>query len=118
MAKLALLAVLASLFGTVSCDFNFSSVYVGYGYRPPTPRLPRPRYPLPLPLSSRPPSPTRGLKVGYYAGRCPSAEHVVKDAVRKATAGVQAGLVRLFFHDCFVEVRTYTLNQCCPSGYW
>ena len=116
MAKLAVLAVLASLFGAVSCDF--SSVYVGYGYRPPTPRLPRPRYPLPLPLSSHPPSRTPGLKVGYYAGRCPSAEHVVKDAVRKATAGVQAGLVRLFFHDCFVEVRTCTLNQCFPSGYW
>lgn len=49
-----------------------------------------------------------GLELGYYKKTCPRAEAIVKAEVRKAlskNAGVGAGLIRLLFHDCFVEVR-------------
>ncbi|KAG8079579.1 hypothetical protein GUJ93_ZPchr0007g5600 [Zizania palustris] len=53
---------------------------------------------------SRPTTPpAAGLTVGYYDDRCPGAEDVVKNIVRYKDAGIKAGLVRLFFHDCFVE---------------
>ncbi|TVU37623.1 hypothetical protein EJB05_10948, partial [Eragrostis curvula] len=100
MAKLAVLTLLA-LLGSVSCQ----SSYGGYGGGSPTPIPPPPTaYP---PTSSSPPTPspppTAGLRVGYYDDKCPGAEAIVRDAVRVADAGIKAGLVRLFFHDCFVQ---------------
>ncbi|XP_071679921.1 peroxidase 2-like [Lolium perenne] len=97
MAKLAVLAVLASLLGAVSCEFP---IYAGYGFPPPDPSVP-----YPLPPACPPLSPASGLKVGYYADndKCPRAEEIVREVVEKATAGEKAGLIRLFFHDCFVE---------------
>ncbi|XP_040378477.1 peroxidase 2-like [Oryza brachyantha] len=54
-----------------------------------------------------PPSPsTCGLEVGYYHGRCPNAEAIVRNVVGAAVlrdSGVGAGLIRMLFHDCFVE---------------
>ncbi|OAE22602.1 hypothetical protein AXG93_777s1100 [Marchantia polymorpha subsp. ruderalis] len=47
-----------------------------------------------------------GLMVGFYDGTCPSAEALVKATVESAIASDKrngAGLVRTFFHDCFVE---------------
>uniref|UniRef100_A0A0E0MER9 Plant heme peroxidase family profile domain-containing protein n=1 Tax=Oryza punctata TaxID=4537 RepID=A0A0E0MER9_ORYPU len=56
----------------------------------------------------RPPSPsTCGLKVGYYHAKCPHAEAIVKNVVGAAILrdpGVGAGLIRMLFHDCFVEI--------------
>lgn len=49
------------------------------------------------------------LAFGFYDGTCPNAEAIVASTVRElfaADTNVAAALVRLFFHDCFVHVRT------------
>ncbi|CAL1362853.1 unnamed protein product [Linum trigynum] len=47
-----------------------------------------------------------GLRVGFYARTCPDAESLVRTTVRNAVAddpSIAARLLRLFFHDCFVQ---------------
>ncbi|KAL6515466.1 hypothetical protein OROHE_018500 [Orobanche hederae] len=47
-----------------------------------------------------------GLKVGFYSQTCPNAESIVKSVVRDATVNeprMPSILLRLHFHDCFVE---------------
>jgi peroxidase len=48
------------------------------------------------------------LRVGYYSKKCPAAEYIVKGVVGKAlqqNPGLGAGIIRMAFHDCFVQVR-------------
>jgi len=48
------------------------------------------------------------LQFGFYSETCPSAESIVRDVVQQAVTndpGKAAVLLRLQFHDCFVEVQ-------------
>ncbi|PNT65315.1 peroxidase 2 [Brachypodium distachyon] len=49
---------------------------------------------------------SHGPNVGHYKKTCPNAEAIVRDSVKSSVykdAGVGAGLIRLLFHDCFVQ---------------
>jgi peroxidase len=99
-AKLAVLALLA-LLGSVSCK-PCNGNGNGHGHGGPS----NPTPPPPAPTSDA--NAGKHLVVGYYKNKCGSyvdVEAVVKKHVKAAHAGLQAGLVRLFFHDCFVRVR-------------
>lgn len=46
------------------------------------------------------------IQVGFYSSRCPSAESVVKSTVEEHVRGdstMAASLLRLHYHDCFVQ---------------
>lgn len=53
-----------------------------------------------------------GLNMGYYMMSCPFAEQIVKNSVNNALQAdptLAAGLIRMLFHDCFIEV-TFLFN--------
>lgn len=53
-----------------------------------------------------------GLQLGYYTRSCPKAEQIVLKYVYEKIPHVPslaAALIRLHFHDCFVQVYIYTL---------
>ena len=48
------------------------------------------------------------LSVSYYDKTCPRAQHIVQAVMASRVAADQAmapAVLRLFFHDCFVNVR-------------
>lgn len=51
-----------------------------------------------------------GLKNNFYGKTCRNAESLVTAAVKAAFAAdnsIVGGLIRLFFHDCFVRVSVF-----------
>ncbi|TVU46895.1 hypothetical protein EJB05_06468, partial [Eragrostis curvula] len=51
-------------------------------------------------------SASQGLQVGFYSTTCPRVEAIVRGEVKKFVyqdAGIGAGLIRMLFHDCFVQ---------------
>jgi peroxidase len=80
--------------------------------QPPAPKQsPAPVSPPPAPRQ-QPPSPSTSSSLGqlspsYYALSCPSVELAVRDVVRSASTvdpTIPGKLLRMVFHDCFVEV--------------
>lgn len=62
------------------------------------------------------PPPTSGLRVGFYQYTCPNAEAIVRDEMAKIISRVPslAGpLLRMHFHDCFVNVSVRTWPCSC-----
>lgn len=54
-----------------------------------------------------------GLKTGFYSSSCPKAESIVRSTVEahfNKDPTVTAGLLRLHFHDCFVQVMKNNPN--------
>ncbi|EMS45152.1 Peroxidase 18 [Triticum urartu] len=60
----------------------------------------------PSPTNSSPPTPSLALSPNFYAASCPSVELAVNDVVRSASTldpSIPGKLLRMVFHDCFVE---------------
>jgi peroxidase len=58
------------------------------------------------------------LRPNYYASSCPNVEAIVRGVVQQrlqATIRTVGSTVRLFFHDCFVEVRSGQLHSARPG---
>lgn len=52
------------------------------------------------------------LRQNYYANICPNVENIVRNAVKlkfSQTFVTVPATLRLFFHDCMVEVRNFKL---------
>jgi peroxidase len=60
-------------------------------------------------------SPYYPLQMGYYHDKCPQAESIVKAVMEKAIClnpGNGAAVIRMLFHDCFVEVHINDMPSC------
>lgn len=59
---------------------------------------------------------SKGLSWNFYKSSCPSVESVIRKQLKKVFEDdieQAAGLLRLHFHDCFVQVSKGTLNMFC-----
>lgn len=53
------------------------------------------------------------LRPGYYAQTCPNAENIIRAAMEwgmQQDSGTAPGVLRLHFHDCFVDVSSEHLQ--------
>jgi peroxidase len=60
---------------------------------------------------------TAQLRQDYYAAVCPDLESIVRAAVSKKVQAQPVAVgatIRLFFHDCFVEVRASSSSSSLP----
>ncbi|PWZ16417.1 Peroxidase 4 [Zea mays] len=54
------------------------------------------------------------LSTGFYSHSCPGVHDAVRSVLQAAIAREQrmgASILRLFFHDCFVQARAHTIGQ-------
>lgn len=54
------------------------------------------------------------LRRNFYAGSCPNVEQIVRNAVQKKvqqTFTTIPATLRLYFHDCFVNVKYFIFND-------
>lgn len=57
---------------------------------------------------------SQSLKNGYYSTSCPKAESIVRSTVEShfdSDPTISPGLLRLHFHDCFVQVSILLSSQ-------
>jgi peroxidase len=58
---------------------------------------------------AKPPPIVKGLSWNFYDSKCPKLESIIRTELKKIfdkDIGQAAGLLRLHFHDCFVQVNT------------
>jgi peroxidase len=58
---------------------------------------------------AKPPPIVKGLSWTFYDSKCPKLESIIRKELKKIfndDVGQAAGLLRLHFHDCFVQVNT------------
>ncbi|TVU07799.1 hypothetical protein EJB05_41168, partial [Eragrostis curvula] len=56
------------------------------------------------------------LSTGFYNTKCPNVQSIVRTGMAQAVAAeprMGASILRMFFHDCFVNVRLYFQLYCC-----
>jgi hypothetical protein len=73
-----------------------------------------------LALLCRAEAAVRELQVGYYAETCPEAEGIVREVVARARAREArsvASVMRLQFHDCFVNVSDPSIHRSAHTSH-
>jgi peroxidase len=96
--------ILAALLGPATAQAGYG--YVEYTAAAPVMTPEGAPTSTPVPPTQTPPPPGPGLRFGFYRRSCPPAEYFVKEVVAKAirkNPGIGAGLIRMAFHDCFVQ---------------
>lgn len=65
--------------------------------------------------AQRSPPVVRGLSYTFYKSSCPGLESIIRNHLKeqfKRDVGLAAGLLRIHFHDCFVQVRDSFSSAC------